>query len=82
MDFESDKWCEAILATGVTMADNTPEYVAFLLMQHVASVEKKDLVPPASQGKTTADSAWILRTYAECLDCIRNPQLHGGRDSS
>jgi hypothetical protein len=53
----------------------TPEAIALHLMNLVASVEQKDFNPQASQGKTTPDRAWILQTYAECLNCVRHPKM-------
>ena len=64
------------------MVDNTPEYIAYQLFLHVAAVEKKDLQPPASQGKTDADRAWILQTYGECLKCVRGPQTYSERKAA
>jgi hypothetical protein len=63
---------------GTAMADNTPEFIAYQLFQHVAAVEKRELQPPVSQGKTNADRAWILQTYAQCLECVRNPNARTG----
>jgi hypothetical protein len=64
------------------MNDNTPEHVAYKLFEHIASVEKRDLLPPASQGKTIADREWILQTYADCLKCVRSPQTVSARKAA
>ncbi len=49
---------------------NSPEYVAFLLLRTLADIESKEL----NRGyPNTADRNWILDTYAECLDVVRNP---------
>lgn len=54
--------------TVVHIGENSPEQVAFKLMQEVASVEGKDMF---SHGKTPADRKWILDTYTECLRAVR-----------
>ena len=61
------------------MPDNTPEYVALELMKMIAAVEKKELIPPSAQGKTMADRAWILQTYAQCLECVKHPNAASGQ---
>jgi hypothetical protein len=63
------------------MADHngTPEAITLQLMHLIATAESKDFHPPASQGKATPDRAWILKTYAECLECVRNPNARTGR---
>lgn len=49
----------------------SPEYVAYLLFQILADVESKEL----RRGyPNTADRNWVLDTYAECLDVVRNPR--------
>lgn len=54
-----------------TKGDNSPEYVAYLLFQVLADVESKEL----RRGyPNTADRNWVLDTYAECLDVVRNPK--------
>lgn len=52
-------------------SDNSPEHVAYLLFQILAHVESKEL----QRGyPNTADRNWVLDTYAECLDTVRNPK--------
>lgn len=53
------------------MSDGTPERIAFELLQMIANVERKDLVPPAGKDKTMADRAWILQTYADCILTVK-----------
>ena len=53
---------------------NTPEKVALDLMQMIAHVEMKALHSGAADGWTSADRAWMLDTYAECIRTIREPQ--------
>ena len=55
----------------VSFGENTPEFVAYLLMEDIASAEKKGL--RVEGGKTTkplADRKWILDTYAECRTAV------------
>lgn len=60
----------------VHIGENSPEQVAFKLMNEIASVEKKSMHASPSNGWTTADRKWILDTYAECLKAVQAP---GGR---
>jgi hypothetical protein len=46
----------------VHIGENTPEYVAYRLMEKVLLVEG---------GRSTRES--ILNTYAECLIAVKNP---------
>lgn len=49
--------------------DNTPEQIAFKLLERVAEAEG---VSFARGGKDKpATRKWILDTYAECLDAVR-----------
>ena len=48
---------------GVQIADNSPEQVAFNLMEHIRTAERRRI--------DTVDRAWILDTYAECLKTVR-----------
>ena len=51
------------------MADtNTPEQVAYRLLQHVANVEDRSL--NGGDDKTT-DRKYILTTYYECLMAVK-----------
>ena len=52
----------------VHIGENSPEQVAYKLLEMVASVERKKLFggDPAS-----ADRAWILSTYADCIGTVR-----------
>ena len=51
------------LQADLHVGENTPEYVAYLLMRQIANVEGKSFF----QEENGADRAWILDTYAECL---------------
>jgi hypothetical protein len=51
--------------------EGSPEYVAYLLFQVLADVENKEL----RRGyPNTAHRNWVLDTFAECLDVVRNPK--------
>lgn len=51
----------------------SPEQIAYMLMQTIASNEGKLLVSTIG-GPATADKKWLLDTYAECLLAVKNPQ--------
>lgn len=51
--------------------ENTPEYVAYLLFQRIMSAENMSSDPQAA-NRTAASRDWILRTYGECIDVVRN----------
>ena len=53
--------------TVVHIGENSPEQVAYVLMTIVANVEDKELY----KSETSADRAWILDTYAECLQAVK-----------
>jgi hypothetical protein len=50
------------------MTDNTPEYVAFLLMKEVNEAEGTSL-----PGQTKRTRNETLDLYAECLRAVRSP---------
>jgi hypothetical protein len=51
----------------VHVGENTPEYVAFRLLERIAMVENRGF------NAGGADRDWILDTYAECLLAVQNP---------
>ena len=51
--------------TTMRIAENTPEYVAYLLMRDVFKAEKKRL--------NEVSRKYLLDTYAECLSAIETP---------
>ncbi len=53
----------------VHIGENSPQQVAYKLMEKVATVERKSInsSSPDASGWSAADRAWILDTYAECL---------------
>jgi hypothetical protein len=55
-----------------TIGENTPEYVAYLLMKDIAKAENRHFVVG------DADRKWILDTYAECLLAVRIPSKRLG----
>lgn len=50
----------------------SPQYVAYLLMQDIMHVEKKDMRFGAAFTQP-ADRQLILDTYAECLSTVLDP---------
>jgi hypothetical protein len=54
--------------TVVHIGENSPERIAYLLLYEIANVEGKSI----SQGGGV-DRKWILDTYAECINVVRNP---------
>ena len=61
----------------VHIGENSPEQVAFKLMELIARVERKSFFPEPSRGDTAADRQWILDTYAECRLAVSRPQDRG-----
>ena len=51
------------------MAENTPEKIALDLMGKIADTEAKIFVG----SDKNANREWVLRTYAQCLETVRNP---------
>jgi hypothetical protein len=60
----------------VHIGENSPEQVAFKLMEIIANHEDKVLRGSTSGPTKKADRKWILDTYAECLATVRNPGTH------
>lgn len=59
-------------------ADESPEGVAFRLLQLVADLENKTLHGNPSKDRSNADRQWILDTYAECLRAVKAPETRKG----
>ena len=59
--------------TTVHIGENSPEQIAFKLLQLVGLAEKKSLNTPG----TSADRDWILKTYAQCLRTVQAPHSLG-----
>lgn len=58
--------------TVVHIGENSPEQVAYKLLQMIAAAEGK-LLSATMAGPATADRKWLLDTYAECLIAVRMP---------
>lgn len=56
--------------TVVNLGENSPEQVAYKLLQLVANAEKKQLQSTMG-GSVNTDRKWILDTYVECLLATR-----------
>lgn len=56
--------------TVLHIGENSPEEVAYRLMDNIADVEQKVLHGNPGSGATSADRQWILDTYAECLRAV------------
>ena len=59
-------------APAVHIGENSPEQVAFKLMEKIAAVERVGFYAHASGQDKPATRSWILDTYAECLQTVRN----------
>src|SRR5687768_3433472 len=56
----------------VHIGENSPERIAYKLMDHIATVEKKIMFHTRElEGRQTVDRQWILDTYAECLQAVQ-----------
>lgn len=49
--------------------DNSREYIAYLLLLHIANIEGKKF----EKGSDAPLKKWVLDTYAECLTTVSNP---------
>ncbi|THD61070.1 hypothetical protein [Phenylobacterium sp.] len=56
----------------MNVGENTPEHVAFKLLEIIASNEGKRLTTNMA-GSATAERKWLLDTYAECLIAVAIP---------
>lgn len=54
----------------IHIGENSPEEVAYKLLNNIADVEGKSLVLNPTGKRDTADREWILDTYAECIDAV------------
>ena len=52
----------------VHIGENSPQYIAYRLMHEIATVEGKSFQRNPGGGYQQADRAWILNTYAECVE--------------
>lgn len=57
----------------IHIAENSPEQIAYALLETIASNEGLFL-KASMAGKASADRKWLLDTYAECLLTVRHPE--------
>jgi hypothetical protein len=57
----------AVIHTG----ENSPEHVAWKLLQVIASNEKKNL----AGMNVNADRAWLLKAYGQCIYTVKTGNL-------
>jgi hypothetical protein len=57
-------------AAVVHIGENSPEFVAFRLMERIAYSEDKRIAGSKDE-RQKPDRAWLLDTYAECLQATR-----------
>jgi len=62
--------------TVVHIGENSPEHVAYKLMEKIADVEGRHLRHSDRPDKI-ANRKWILDTYAECIRTVRAPSGRG-----
>jgi hypothetical protein len=59
----------------VRIGENSPEEVAYRLLQHVAKAENVVFSQPSpgakGRGVRPASRKWILDAYAECIKAVR-----------
>jgi hypothetical protein len=65
----------AEMAPVVHIGENSPEQIAYKLLQTIASNEKKTL---RGSPNATADRKWLLDTYVECLAAVSGKRLGPG----
>jgi hypothetical protein len=56
------------------IGENSPEQIAYKLLETIASNEKKTLHWSVGSN-ATADRKWLLDTYAECLAAVSGERL-------
>ena len=64
---------KAVWRQMLTSPTNSPEQIAFKLLEKIAKVEKKHLSEPMgtmAYGWSMADREWILKTYGQCLNTV------------
>ncbi|AYD02189.1 hypothetical protein [Neorhizobium sp. NCHU2750] len=60
----------------VHIGENSPEKIAYKLFEHIAACEKKGINGGNANGYTPADKEYILKTFAEAMNVVRNPSYH------
>jgi hypothetical protein len=62
--------------TVVHIGENSPEQVAYKLMEAIAKVEHIALIAgDLDQKYKRADRSWILTTYRECLYSVKHQKV-------
>jgi hypothetical protein len=56
--------------TTLHVDENSPEHIAFKLMEAIADNEDKG-IGRSYGGSATADRDWILSTYAQCIRTVK-----------
>lgn len=62
----------------VHIGENSPEQIAFRLMEMIANCERRSLNGGSSSGFSPADKNYILKTYAEALHVVKYLNPIGG----
>lgn len=62
----------------VHIGENSPEQIAWRMLETIARVEGMSLYKSPSQGEKKADRLWILQTFAECMFAVKSPKLPEG----
>ena len=65
--------------TVVHIGENSPEHIAYRLLEDVARVEGRSFYARIGQDAEAADRDYILDTYAECLRAVGQPPLRKPR---
>lgn len=65
--------------TVVHIGENSPERIAYRLLEDVARVEGRSLFALTGQDPDAADRDYILDTYSECLRAVGKLPLRKSR---
>ena len=57
----------------VHIGENSPEKIAYSLLQDIMHIEGRTISPTSINGKTPVDRKWLLDTYAECIRAVTVP---------
>lgn len=57
--------------TTIHLGENSPEHVAYKLLNHIAHLESKSLNGSIDHPERNASRKWLLDTYAECVNAVR-----------
>jgi hypothetical protein len=67
-----------MLDAPVYLGENSPESIAFKLLEIVAANERKSITGSIG-SPPTADRKWLLDTYSECLIAVKRPFFRIGK---